>query len=90
MKFINESIESSSKNHYNIDDTIIVTQYIDNTNCYAIGTIDMITITRDDVVYGINNSSANIRDEDILPYNQKSISELKSKGYVEVQPYAIM
>ena len=54
MRFLKESIYNEKEYQYNtlehtIDDEIIVVQHIDDQPCFTIGTIDMITITKEDI-----------------------------------------
>ena len=95
MKLINESYFDEEEFRYNtleynIDSEVLVMQYIDGQDCYAIGIIDMITITRDGIQYSIEDSTCQVSKKDIMPYSTENENKLLNKGYVAIKPYQIM
>lgn len=95
MKLIKESYYNEKEFQYNtleynIDDEVIVIQYIDDTPCFAIGIIDMITITKESIQYSIEDSTCQVSKQDIMPYSTSNENELINKGYARVSAYQIL
>ena len=95
MKFLKESIYNEKEYQYNtlehtIDDEIIVVQHIDDQPCFTIGTIVMITITKEDIQYSIEGSTCQVSKRDIFPYSTKKENELLNKGYSYIAPYQVL
>lgn len=91
---IKDSIYNENEYRYNsldytIGDEFIVLTNIDGQDCYTIGTVDLITITREEVVYCIEGSSKNIRKNEIMPNNRTSREFLQNNNYIYIEPYQL-
>lgn len=101
MKLLKENIESQKlpseekyldwqTYYYGIGEEVILTQVIDEQDCFAVDTINEIVINKDGIVYYFEESEASVHQSDIIEYTGDNIKELQEKGYKWVAPYMIM
>ena len=74
------------KPKFEIDENVIIIDYIDEQNVYMIDYVIQIIINRDDIEYLFENVSRPIscKSKRLFKYSYDKLQELKNNGYIKI------